>query len=155
MLHDKDGRVVKVYPEGSEEQLRWQLVLEYLIAADRKYLHELLQKKEQQRQEVKQILAGPDRAIVERRQRRRLQRYNLTQAAKILQMTRQGLYYWMKKGWVKARRDHRGYPGGRGVPVRAGLSSAEQVSMARPVTPPVFQKLTRPYRWNSLRLGWS
>ena len=109
MLHDKDGKVVKVYPEGSEEQLRWQLVLEYLIAADRKYLHELLQKKEQQRQEVKQILAGVDRAIVQRRQRRRLQRYNLTQTAKILQVTRQGLYYWMKKGWVKARRDHRGY----------------------------------------------
>ena len=110
VLHDKNGRVVKVYPEGSEEQLRWQLVLEYLIAADRKYLHELLQKKAKQRQEIEQILADPDRTIVERRQRRRLKRYNLTQAAKIFQMTRQGLYYWMKKGWVKARRDHRGYP---------------------------------------------
>ncbi len=110
MLHDKDGKVVKVYPEGSEEQLRWQLVLEYLIAADRKYLHELLQKKEQRRKEVERILAAPDRPIVQRRQRRRLPRYNLTQAAKILQVTRQGLYYWMKKGWVKARRDYRGYP---------------------------------------------
>ena len=110
MLHGKNGRVVKVYPDGSEEQLRWQLVLEYLIAADRKYLHELLQKKAKQRQEVERILAGQDRTIVQRRQRRRLHRYNLTQAAQILQVTRQGLYYWMKKGWVKARRDHRGYP---------------------------------------------
>lgn len=110
MLHDKEGRVVKVYPYGSEEQLRWELVLEYLIEADRKYLHKLLQKKEQRRQEVEQILAVPDRTIVHRRQRRRLRRYNLTQAAKILQVTRQGLYYWMEKGWVKTRRDHRGYP---------------------------------------------
>ena len=110
MLHDKDGRVVKVYPYGNDEQLRWELVLEYLVAADRRYLERLLQKKAEQRQEVEQILAVSDRAIVHRRQRRRLQRYNLTQAAKILQVTRQGLYYWKKQGWVKARRDHRGYP---------------------------------------------
>ena len=97
MLHDKNGRVVKVYPYGSEEQLRWELVLEYIVAADRRYLGRLLQKKAKQRQEVEQILAAPDRTIVHRRQRRRLQRYNLTQAAKILQMTRQGLYYWMMK----------------------------------------------------------
>ena len=110
MLHDKDGRVVKIYPYGSEEQLRWELVLEYLLEADQRYLEKLLQEKAQQRQEVEQILAVPDRTVMHRRQRRRLQRYNLTQAAKILQVTRQGLYYWMKKGWVKARRDHRGYP---------------------------------------------
>ena len=100
MLHDKNGRVVKVYPYGSEEQLRWELVLEHLLEIDQRYLAKLLQKKAKQRQEVEQILAGPDRTIVQRRQRRRLQRYNLTQAAKILQVTRQGLYYWIKKGWV-------------------------------------------------------
>ncbi|MBI2173794.1 MAG: MerR family transcriptional regulator, partial [Candidatus Omnitrophica bacterium] len=90
--------------------IRWELALEYIFELDRIRLEQLLQKKAQQRQEVEQILAVPDRKIVHRRQRRRLQHYNLTQAAKILQVTRQGLYYWMKKGWVKARRDHRGYP---------------------------------------------
>ena len=37
-------------------------------------------------------------------------RYNLTQAAKELGITRQGLYYWIKKGWVKSKRDYRDYP---------------------------------------------
>ena len=37
-------------------------------------------------------------------------RYNLSQAAKELGITRQGLYYWIKKGWVKPRRDYRNYP---------------------------------------------
>ena len=109
MLRLKDGRV-KVYPYGSAEQIRWELALEYIFELDRLRLERLLQKKADQRQEVEQILAVPDRRVVHRRQRRRLHRYNLTQAAKVLQITRQGLYYWMKRGWVKARRDHRGYP---------------------------------------------
>ena len=37
-------------------------------------------------------------------------RYNLSQAAKELGITRQGLYYWIKKGWVKPKRDYRNYP---------------------------------------------
>ena len=65
MLHDKDGRVVKVYPYGSEEQLRWELVLEYLLEIDQHYLEKLLQKKAKQRQEVEQILAVPDQTVGE------------------------------------------------------------------------------------------
>ena len=109
MLRLKDGRV-KVYPYGSEEQLRWEQALEYLFELDQLRLERLLREKAQQRQEAEQVIAVPDRKIVYRRQRRRTHRYNLTQTAKILQVTRQGLYYWMKRGWVKARRDHRGYP---------------------------------------------
>lgn len=37
-------------------------------------------------------------------------RYNLSQAAKELGITRQGLYYWIEKGWVKPKRDYRKYP---------------------------------------------
>ena len=110
MLRSKDGQVVKVYPYGSEEQLRWELALEYIFEADQRRLERLLQEKSQRHDEVERILAVPDWKIVHRRQRRRLHRYNLTQAAKIVQVTRQGLYYWMKKGWVKPWRDHRGYP---------------------------------------------
>jgi len=109
VLRLKDGRV-KVYPYGSEEQLRWEQALEYIFELDRLRLERLLREKAEQHEQVEQILAVPDRRIVHRRQRRRLQRYNLTQTAKILQVTRQGLYYWMKQGWVKARRDYRGYP---------------------------------------------
>jgi len=37
-------------------------------------------------------------------------RYNLSEAAKELDLTRQGLYYWIKKGWVTPKRDYKGHP---------------------------------------------
>lgn len=39
-----------------------------------------------------------------------MKRYNVSQAAKELGLTRQGLYYWIKKGWVTPKRDYRNYP---------------------------------------------
>ena len=39
-----------------------------------------------------------------------VKRYTLSEAAKKLGLTRQGLYYWIKKGWVKPKRDYRNYP---------------------------------------------
>jgi len=37
-------------------------------------------------------------------------RYNITHAAKELGITRQTLYNWIEKGWVKPKRDYRNYP---------------------------------------------
>jgi len=37
-------------------------------------------------------------------------KYNLSEAAKELGLTRQGLYYWIEKGWVKPKRDYKGHP---------------------------------------------
>ncbi len=37
-------------------------------------------------------------------------RYNLSEAAKELGLTRQGLYYWINKGWIKPKRDYKGHP---------------------------------------------
>lgn len=37
-------------------------------------------------------------------------RYNMVDAAKQLGVTRQTIYYWIKKGWVKPKRDYRNYP---------------------------------------------
>jgi len=39
-----------------------------------------------------------------------MKRYSITQAAKELGVARQTLYYWMKKGWIKPKRDYRNYP---------------------------------------------
>jgi|GEM_PF-1646630 len=36
--------------------------------------------------------------------------YNITDAARELGVTRQTIYYWIKKGWVSPKRDYRGYP---------------------------------------------
>ncbi|MBI5874159.1 MAG: MerR family transcriptional regulator [Candidatus Omnitrophica bacterium] len=34
----------------------------------------------------------------------------MTQAARILGVHRETLYYWIKKGWIKPKRDYRNYP---------------------------------------------
>ena len=39
-----------------------------------------------------------------------MKRYNMVEAAKELKVTRQTIYYWIKKGWVKPKRDYRDYP---------------------------------------------
>jgi predicted DNA-binding protein YlxM (UPF0122 family) len=36
--------------------------------------------------------------------------YNMTELAKELKVTRQAIYKWIKKGWVKPKRDYRDYP---------------------------------------------
>ena len=37
-------------------------------------------------------------------------RYNMREAAKELGVTRQTIYYWFKKGWVKPKHDYRNFP---------------------------------------------
>jgi len=37
-------------------------------------------------------------------------KYNHSETAKELGLTRQGLYYWMKKGWAVPKRDYKGHP---------------------------------------------
>ena len=37
-------------------------------------------------------------------------KYNLSEAAKELGVTRQTLYNWIEKRWVKPKRDYRKYP---------------------------------------------
>jgi predicted DNA-binding protein YlxM (UPF0122 family) len=36
--------------------------------------------------------------------------YNITNIAEKLGVTRQAVYYWIKKSWIKPRRDYRNYP---------------------------------------------
>jgi predicted site-specific integrase-resolvase len=40
----------------------------------------------------------------------KLKVYTVSDAAKILGVSRQGLYHWFKKGWVKVKRDYRNFP---------------------------------------------
>lgn len=90
--------------------MEYQQVLEILTEAARKYLEKLLNKKKEREEQVNQILDEPDKKIIRKAKKRRLKRYNLSQTAKILNVPRQTLYYWMKKGWVKSWRDCRHYP---------------------------------------------
>jgi len=36
--------------------------------------------------------------------------YNLTYLANELGVPRQTIYYWIKKGWIRPKRDYRNYP---------------------------------------------
>lgn len=39
-----------------------------------------------------------------------IKRYNITYLAKELGVTRQTIYYWIKKRWIMPKRDYRNYP---------------------------------------------
>jgi DNA-binding transcriptional MerR regulator len=36
--------------------------------------------------------------------------YNMTELAEKLKVTRQAIYKWIDKGWVKPKRDYKNYP---------------------------------------------
>ena len=36
--------------------------------------------------------------------------YNMTELAEKLNISRQAIYKWIKKGWIKPKRDYRDYP---------------------------------------------
>ncbi len=81
-----------------------------LAEAAKRHLEKLLNKKKKREEQVNQILDEPDKRIIRRAEKRKLKRYNLSQAAKILNVPRQSLYYWTKRGWIRPRRDNRHYP---------------------------------------------
>ena len=110
MIRNAKGKVVAVYPYGSEAWWRFERVLEILIEADKRCLEKLLNKKKEREEQANQILDEPDKKIIRKVEKRELKRYNLTQAEKILDVPRQSLYYWIKKGWLKPKRDYRNYP---------------------------------------------
>jgi uncharacterized iron-regulated protein len=84
--------------------------LEILTEAARKHLDKLLNKKKEREEQVNLILDEPDKKIIRKAKKRKLKRYNLSQTAKIINVPRQAIYYWRKKGWVKPWRDCRKYP---------------------------------------------
>lgn len=36
--------------------------------------------------------------------------YNITELAEQLKVTRQAIYKWIEKGWIKPKRDYKNYP---------------------------------------------
>lgn len=84
--------------------------MEILTEAAKRHLEKLLNKKKEREEQVEQILDEPDKRIIRKAEKRKLKGYNLSQTAKILNVPRQTLYYWIKQGWVKPWRDCRRYP---------------------------------------------
>lgn len=93
-----------------EEQQRFQRVLQLLGEIDQECLAKLIETEQRDEEEISRIFDASDLKIIETQKAREPKRYNLTEVSKILRVTRQGLYYWIQKGWVKVNRDGRNYP---------------------------------------------
>ena len=81
-----------------------------MFKADLLCLQEILSKKAEKEQRIDSQIEDCDRKIFRRHIKRSSKKYNITQTARILEVHRQTLYYWIKKGIVKPRRDYRNYP---------------------------------------------
>ncbi len=73
-------------------------------------VEEILRKKLEKERKIDVQIENCDKKIFRRCIKGSAKRYNMTQAAKILGVHRQTLYYWMKKRLIKPRRDYRNYP---------------------------------------------
>lgn len=109
-IRNKKRKIVKVYPYGSEEQQRYEKVLGILFEADRKRLEQLLAKTREKEQRIDEQIEESHKKRFRKVQRRSIKTYNLTQTARILRVHRQTIYYWIKKKWIKPKRDFKGYP---------------------------------------------
>jgi predicted RNA-binding protein YlxR (DUF448 family) len=94
----------------NEEEWRLKEFVEIISQADKRYLAELLNARFERKAWLDSQIETCDRKVIKNRISRATKKYNLTQAAHLLKVHRQTIYYWMKKGWVKSKRDYRSYP---------------------------------------------
>ena len=83
--------------------------MEILFEVDKKRFEELIENRQQKEKTTDAQTDNADRQVFLRQKRRSIKRYNMTQTARILGVHRETLYYWIKKGWIKPRRDYRNY----------------------------------------------
>ncbi len=95
---------------SNEEKVRYEEFLWILLQADKRRLEELADNRIERRAALDSQIEEGDRKAIKNSIARSNKNYNLTQAAHLLKVHRQTIYYWMKKNWVKPRRDYRDYP---------------------------------------------
>ena len=78
--------------------------------ADKRRLAQLLEAREQQKQKIESQIEECDKKVFRKAAKRSAKRYNLTQTAMVVGVHRETLYYLIKKGWIKSKRDYRNYP---------------------------------------------
>jgi len=81
-----------------------------LLRVDLRTLERLKNKKTEKEEKINAQIEECDKKIFRRCAKRSSKIYNMTQAAKVLGVHRETLYYWIKKGWLKPKRDYRNYP---------------------------------------------
>lgn len=110
VFRNEKGKVIKVFPYGSEEQQRFEQGIKLLFQLYLIDREQQLNAKLEKEKKLESHIDENDKKIFRKCIKRSDKRYNLTQAAGILGVHRQTLYYWIKKGWLKPKRDCRNYP---------------------------------------------
>ncbi len=104
-----DGEVI-VFPYGSEAQQSWEEGIKVLAELFQQYRKGKLKKRIEKEEKIKAQIEECDKKLFQNKLKRSKKVYNLIQTATILGVHRQTIYYWIKKEWVKPKRDHRNYP---------------------------------------------
>ncbi len=94
----------------SEEQWRYERFLGIIFEADKKCLEQLIEARRHEERAIDSQIDEIDKKVFKECEQRSGRRYNLIKTARILRVHRQTIYYWIKKGWCKPRRDYRNYP---------------------------------------------
>ncbi len=84
VLYNKRNEVIAVYPYGSEEQQRYERVLEILFEADRRSLEKLIEERRNKEQAVDSQIEEGDKTVFRKCNKKSAKRYNMTQTARIL-----------------------------------------------------------------------
>jgi DNA-binding transcriptional MerR regulator len=107
---NKKGEIIKVFPYGSEEQQRFEQGIDLLFKLYQLDREKRLNAKLEKEKKLDSQIDNTDKEIFRKCTKRSDRIYNMMQAASILGVHRQTLYYWIGKGWIKPKRDHRNYP---------------------------------------------
>jgi len=110
VFRNKKGGVIKVFPYGSEEQQRFEQGIDLLFKLYQLDRERQLSTKLEKEKKLDSQIDKSDKKIFRKCIKRSDRIYNMTQAAAILGVHRQTLYYWIRKGWIKPNRDRRNYP---------------------------------------------
>lgn len=110
VFRNKKGEIIKVFLYGSEEQQRFEQGIDLLFKLYQLNRERQLTKKLEKEKKLDSQIDDTDKKIFRRCIKRSDRIYNMTQAAAILGIHRQTLYYWIRKGWIKPKRDHGHYP---------------------------------------------
>jgi len=95
---------------GASASERLELFLDILCGADKRCFEEMVRERSKRAAELDAQIEGCDKKYVRRRAMPSNGNYSLTQTAHLLKVHHQTLYYWMKKNWLRPKRDYRNYP---------------------------------------------
>ena len=110
VFRNKKGKVIKVFPYGSEEQQSFEQGIDLLFKLYQLDRERQLKTKLEKEKKLNSQIDNADKKIFRKCINKSDRIYNMTQAAAIVGVHRQTLYYWIRKGWVKPKRDRRNYP---------------------------------------------